>query len=290
MSKIKIKCSFCKRVFSRPTGRVNEAKKLGWHQYCSKKCQNQAKVTKVKKACANPACHSTVSRELNQFKRSKLGNIFCSSSCTAIVNNLVRRKIKKCPICGKQFYGERKYCSKICRSKVVNPNKKSESEKRKIILNKIKDFYNTWGRIPIKKEKPGLARGAQAIFGTWNKAIEAAGFEPNPIVFSKKFIANDGLYCDSFAEKIMDDWLYERQIGHERKASYPENELLSADFIIGNNLIEYFGLNGVIHEYDEMIKEKRELCKKYKLPLIEIFPKDLFPVNRLSKLIKVGKI
>ena len=62
---------------------------------------------------------------------------------------------------------------------------------------------------------------------------------------------------------------------------------MSVDFVIGNNFIEYFGLNEVISEYDELIKKKRKLSKKYKLSLIEIYPKDLFPVNRLSKIIKI---
>ena len=92
MGKVKVKCSFCGKVYFREIGRFNEAKKFGWKQYCSKKCQNQAKVTGVEKICANPNCHKKVCRELSQFRKSKSGNIFCSSSCAAIVNNFSRRK------------------------------------------------------------------------------------------------------------------------------------------------------------------------------------------------------
>lgn len=286
MSKVKVKCSFCRKVYFRETGRFNEAKKFSWKQYCSKKCQNQAQFRRIEKACVNPKCNKKVSRLLNQFRKSNSGRIFCSLFCAAIVNNLSRRKIKMCSICDKRFYGERKYCSKLCRSKVVNPRKKSEDEKRKGILKKIKIFYEAEGRIPTKKEKPGLARRTQAVFGTWNNAIKTAGFEPNPVMFAKKHIANDGHICDSFAEKIIDDWLYFNSIEHQRNIHYP-NSLYTADFLIGKNFVEFLGLSGELKEYDKNTKLKEKLAEKHKLKLIKIFPKDLFPVNRLSEVLKI---
>jgi YHS domain-containing protein len=290
MNLIKVKCAFCGKEFFRPRGRVNEAKKFSWRQYCSRKCQNQAKVTRIEKVCGNPNCNKKVSRELAELKKSKSGRIFCSARCAAIFNNLPRRKIKTCPICARKFYGQRKYCSELCRSKLVSPNKKSKSQKEREILKEIKTFYKIHRRIPTKKERPGLAWRAQKVFGSWNKAIEAAGFESNPVIFSKKFIAKDGHRCDSFAEKIIDDWLTSRKIKHQKEIPYPENRLLSADFAVGNKFIEYFGLNGIIPYYDKLIKEKRKLSKKYKLSLIEIYPKDLFPVNHLSEIIKIKNI
>jgi len=289
MTLIKVKCALCGKEFLRARGRVNEAKKFSWKQYCSKKCQNQAKVTRVEKVCANPNCNKKVSRELAQFKESKSGRIFCSSSCAAIVNNFSKRKIKTCPVCNKQFRGERKYCSNLCRSKVVNPKKKSETERKKEVLNDIKALYGIQGRIPTKKEKPGLARRAQAVFGTWNKAIEAAGFEPNPVLFAKKCFAEDGHKCDSFAEKIIDDWLYSNNIEHQRNIPYP-NSSYTADFLIKGKLVEFLGLNGELQEYDKNTKLKEKLAGKHKLKLIKIFPKDLFPVNHLSEIIKTKKL
>jgi len=159
MNLIKIKCSFCGKKFFRPVGRVNEAKKFGWKQFCSTECLARSKMNGRMLICANPNCR--------------------------------------------------------------------------------KRFYRTLGEI---------------------KEVE------------KNFCSRS--------------WFYERKIKHQREVSYPENRLLLADFAIGNNLIEYFGLNG-ISEYDELIKEKRMLCKKYKLPLIEIYPRDLFPVSHLSKIIEV---
>jgi hypothetical protein len=288
MKLVKVKCAFCGKEFFRPSGRINEAKKFSWKQYCSKECQRQAKIKGIEKICANPICKKRVFREPNELKKSRSGRVFCSLSCAAIVNNQIRcsklkPKICKAPGCLKKMPSGNKYCSRECATAV---RRRNGVDIKKEVLNKIKSFYNRKQRIPVKREMYGLYKRARKVFGTWNKAIKAAGFEPNPVIFSKKFIAKDGHICNSFAEKIIDDWLYERKIEHRREVSYPENKLLSVDFVIGNNFIEYFGLNGVISEYDELIKEKRKLSKKYKLSLIEIYPKDLFPQNRLSKIIK----
>jgi len=292
MNLIKVKCAFCGNNFFRSNGRVNEAKKFNWKQYCSLHCLSRARQKRVKIICAN--CKKEVFRAPSDLKESKSGRRFCSLLCGAFFNNalrkganLLKRKTKTCPSCGKQFkqFPERKiFCSFKCH---INFLRKTKAQKRREILTKIKNFYTSYKRIPLKREKPGLAWRAQKVFGSWNKALEAAGFEPNPVVFSKKFTANDGHRCDSFAEKIIDDWLTARKIQHQREVSYPENKLLSADFVIENNWIEYFGLNGVIPQYDKLIKEKRKLSEKYQLSLIEIYPKDLFPVNHLSEIIKI---
>jgi len=285
MKLVKINCSFCSKAFFRKRGRINEAKKFGWNQYCSRKCQNQAKVTRIEKVCANPNCNNKVSRLLNQFKKSKSRRIFCSTSCAAIVNNSPRRKIKICPTCGKQFHGQRKYCSRLCRS---NSLKSKIKVTKNQIIAEIKKFYKREGRIPLKREYSHY-KAARLRFSTWNKAIEAAGFESNPVMFAKKYIANDGHKCDSFAEKVIDDWLYERNIKHERNVKYPGNPKLTADFTTEYNWIEFFGLTGEIKKYDVLVRKKQELAKKYKLSLVAIYPKDLFPVNYLSEIITIKK-
>ncbi len=288
MNLIKVKCVFCGKIFLRQTGRVNEAKKFGWNQYCSKECQRQAKARRIERVCTNPNCNKKVSRLLNQFKKSKSGRIFCSPSCAAIVNNLKRRKIKTCPTCGKEFYGERKYCSNLCRKKATRSKPKVIKVPKTKIINKIKEFYENNGRIPLKRESY-YYKAARLRFGTWNKAIESAGFKPNPVMFAKKYIANDDHKCDSLAEKIVDDWLYARKIQHKREIPYPEYSLLTVDFVTKKHWIEFFGLAGVVKKYDKLVKKKQTLAKKYKLPLLEIYPKDLFPINRLSEIIETKK-
>ncbi|MBU4274948.1 hypothetical protein KKE19_04020 [Patescibacteria group bacterium] len=289
MRLIKITCVYCGKKFFREFGRVNEANKFSWNQYCSKECQNQAKVTRIEQICANPNCNKKVSRLLNQFKKSKSGHIFCSSFCAAAVNNLSRRKTKTCFICKKQFYGKTKYCSKFCYHNWLKSKPRTIRITKIKIISRIKEFCRREGRIPFKEEFPHY-NTAQKRFGSWNKAIEAAGFKTNPVLFAKKHIANDGHKCDSLAEKIIDDWLSARRIKHKRGTPYPENKKLTADFVLKNNWVEFFGLAGKLKEYDKLVRRKQILSKKHNLQLIEIYPKDLFPRNRLSEIIRIKKI
>lgn len=102
-------------------------------------------------------------------------------------------------------------------------------------------------------------------------------------MFAKKWIANDGHKCDSLAEKIIDDWLFARKIVHKRTVPYPENQSFTADFVVGNIWIEFFGLFGEHKRYDELRRMKLDLTKKHNLKLIEIYPNQLFPVNKLDE-------
>lgn len=128
-------------------------------------------------------------------------------------------------------------------------------------------FYGQNGRIPFKHELPHY-RSIRNQFGTWNKAIKAAGFSPNPVMFAKKYIANDGHKCDSLAEKIIDDWLHKRNIFHERSVKYPGNYGLTVDFLVKTL--------------------KKKIAKKHKLNLVEIYPEDLFLEFKLGKILNLS--
>jgi hypothetical protein len=104
-------------------------------------------------------------------------------------------------------------------------------------------------------------------FGTWNNVIRAAGFEPNPVMFANKHIANDGHKCDSLAEKIIDDWLYARKIEHKINVSYPGNCGFTVDFKVGDYWVEFFGLSGEHKRYDELKEKKLKLIIKFNLRL-----------------------
>ena len=150
----------------------------------------------------------------------------------------------------------------------------------------MKKFYEIHQRIPAKRDLYGLYKTARHAFGTWNKAIRAAGFDPNPILFAKKFVAEDGHKCDSFTEKIIDDWLFNNGFKHERNYPYGIKRF-TADFKMEPNiLVEFFGLAGVQKNYDQIISEKRERSKVIGHRLIEIYPKDIYPNNRIASILK----
>lgn len=196
-------------------------------------------------------------------------------------------KLSKKPICAnigcqKQIGLDNKiYCTPKCRFESENRLSKES------VLREIKEFFVKWGRIPIKYELPTLSSRGRRVFGTWNKAISAAGFVPNQVVFSKKFTANDGHICDSLSEKIVDDWLFVRNIKHEVHVRYPWNNHMSADFKVGEHWIELFGLTGQLKRYDSLMEEKLKLVKEYKLKLISLYLSDIFPVSNLDTKLKL---
>src|SRR5258706_3110457 len=230
------------------------------------------------------------------------GNNFCNHHCAAIFTNshrisqttldryLREKQSKNCHYskCINHIGIENQlFCSNKCRSSSFQ----NELAKFKEDITKtIKTFVEKNGRVPFKRELPNEYRRIRVVFGTWNDMIKAAGFEPNPVLFSKKYIANDGHHCDSLSEKIIDDWLYARKIPHEVKVKYPWNNGMSADFKVGEFWIELFGLTGQLRSYDRLMKMKLEKAKKYKLNLISLYLSDLFPQNRLKEKLSILQI
>ena len=276
-------CSHCGNKFSRYRGRVNEAVKFGWKQYCSNKCQYEARLTGANYICQT--CDKTIWRTPKETRTNKTKRFFCTTSCAAIYNNRIRSETipkKFCKICNKQIPRSQIYCSYTCAN---YPRKRTIESLQKEVLSKIRKFYNLNKRIPVKKEMYDAYKKSRRAFGAWNKAVKAAGYEPNPVMFAKRYVARDGHQCDSFAEKIIDEWLYSKNIPHERSVPYPEEHRLTCDFVINKIFVEFFGLEGAVRNYDRLVALKRELSKKHKLKLIEIKPIHLFPKNKLDDIL-----
>lgn len=154
---------------------------------------------------------------------------------------------------------------------------------RQQLMDKIKDFRDNFGRIPTKREFYRHWQPYLRVFGSWNNAIMSAGFEPNPEIFARKWKAEDGHPCDSLSEKIIDDFLSKNSISHERSVYYPNQKKFKTDFLInGKFWIEFLGLKGVSKRYDLLFKRKKALAKKNGIKIIELFPGDLFPKERLT--------
>ncbi|MEK7173391.1 MAG: hypothetical protein AAB740_05490 [Patescibacteria group bacterium] len=294
MNLVKQKCAFCGKEFLRENGRYNEAKKFGWKQYCSLKCQYEMKVTQVKMECGNHICSKMVVRLKSQYEKSKFGRVFCSTSCAATVNNTITKiksgkninKEKICPFCSKIFLGIKKYCSVKCYADFVRSKPRVIKISKEQIIKEIQNFYQENDRIPVKREYSHY-NATRDRFGNWNNAIAAAGFKPNPVLYAEKQVAKDGHKCDSLAEMIIDDWMFKNKIEHEREVFYPNSKKLKVDFVANGQWIEFFGLAGEVKGYNDVIKRKLAIIKKHKIPFMALYPKDIFPISRLDKIINV---
>lgn len=280
-------CKFCDKKFFRANGRYNEAKKFNWNQYCSKKCLFQDRIRGRMLACEN--CGKNVLRVPSAISAHN----FCSQHCSAIASNKHRvrdLKMKVCLYCGNQYRklkGNRKYCSMECR-------KNAESYTSKELIESIKKMAKKLKRVPAKREFKNIVDACVKNFGSWNKAILAAGLIPNRSDSQRMYKrtntrALDGHLCDSISEALIDNWLFKNKISHKRDIFYPTTNH-KADWVVEMNgqwiFIEYFGLAKDSKRYDRDIDYKKELCKINKIPLLEIYPQDLYPKNRLIDKLK----
>lgn len=157
------------------------------------------------------------------------------------------------------------------------------------LIERIREFVEKEGRIPMKNEfckDPSYPDHVtyRDYFCTWNNAIKAAGYDPNKQWFSQRGLyAKDGHRCNSISEVIIDDWLLGNNIRHIREYLYPEGKY-RCDFVVKKIFIEFFGLvnaSNISPNYNEILKKKIEICKKYNIPLIELYEKDLYNLNQI---------
>lgn len=284
---IEVKCALCKKIFLRPRGRVNEANKFKWRQYCSNQCMARSKITSIELKCSNAECE-------NKFYRSpsailKVDHSFCSKSCAAHINDQKFPKrgpgFKNCANCGIKIIGSTKYCSRKCLwsvRKIHTPQ---------ALIHKLQSMFKTLRRTPAKREAMFIVDACIREFGSWNKAILAAGLTPHRSHCERMYkrvnaVARDGHKCDSISEAIIDNWLTENKIMHKREVPYPTTGHRADWSINEKTFIEYFGLAKDSPRYDFSIKRKRILCRKSGIKLIEIYAKDLYPVQMIENKLK----
>jgi hypothetical protein len=224
-------------------------------------------------------------REIASKTKVSLGSVFKYSKIVKLTfaqhSNLKLRAFEK-GINGlsveKRFLASRK-------GGLNTPSHFPQKYTKEILISFIKRFFEKYQRIPTKLDLPNLVGPAFRLFGTWNRLIIQSGFSPNPVLFAKKFIAKDGHHCDSFTEKIIDDWLSNHKIQHIRNAPYGKTKY-TGDFKIGDVYVEFFGLHGQLKKYDEIMKKKIKYIRNHHLRLIDLYPKDIFPYIRLGKILK----
>lgn len=231
-------------------------------------------------------------------KELKRGNAkFCSRNCSAAFGNKLRKKTPSpnliCHRCGNEFYrkpslikANANYCSEDCFREASGRAFSKEK-----ILSVIKDFVERQGRIPTQVEfsrKKGWLNPSTVVdyFGSWNKAIEEAGFSSNSASMGCVCFAKDDHMCRSYSELLIDDWLADKGIKHEKEVRYPGSRLV-ADWKVGNTFIEYLGIdmqrdNAISRNYIQTLERKRKICSALGVKLLELRPIDL---NNLEKML-----
>lgn len=223
---------------------------------------------------------------------------YCSQSCAAYVNNRKFHKrnglLQRCANskCEKYFkrWLQRAYCSDVC-YRVA----KQEKYDPTLLIRIVQSLAERLGRTPGRRElrEPGIEKRCVRLFGSWNAAILAAGLTPNRSHSQRMYKrtptqAKDGHICDSISEALIDNWLTDHEIAHERDAKYPTTNHKADWCIKGNTFVEYFGLANDSPRYDRAIKEKEGLCQEHGIKLVAIYSRDLYPTVRLES--KLGDV
>jgi molybdenum-dependent DNA-binding transcriptional regulator ModE len=135
----------------------------------------------------------------------------------------------------------------------------------------------------IKSAGRGDLEGAIAKFGGILKVCQAVGIEINfdaERAFHHTVCdAEDGHFCYSKNEKIIDDWLYRHGIRHGKEVIYPYHEKYNqshyvCDWLCGDIYIEYAGMMNLTR-YARSIESKRALAQDLGLKLVVLEPKDM---------------
>ena len=122
--------------------------------------------------------------------------------------------------------------------------------------------------------------------GSWSLALADSGVIKGGNRNTRGFEcwADDGHYCRSIGEKIIDDWLHENGIKHTREPKYPEGKF-RADFEIDGKFIEYCGMAGN-PEYDSKIEIKKSIALKHNIELVCLESKHIVNTNALTEALK----
>ena len=177
------------------------------------------------------------------------------------------------------------------------PPQKQKQFNKDELLEEIKKIYKRLGRTPLLTELriyglPSERTIARYFDGGYRKLCSELGWDWNYKVFGRDGLNKsiNGDLCFSKAEKIITDFFITNNIPYSKKEeSYKdvfkieEFKTRRMDWLIYEKIpVEYFGCMGN-YAYADKANKKIELCKKYNLPLIDIYPETLENLKEIFK-------
>lgn len=175
------------------------------------------------------------------------------------------------------------------------PEQKQKQFDKDDLLNDIKKVYEKLGRTPLVSELRlyGLPseRTLARYFGGYLKICEILGMKQN----IKTVGSNNGIcysknkdICMSKGELVITDFFIDNNIRYTKEEKKYKDVFGIEDFgtrkmdwlLEDGTVVEFFGLINY-KNYNKKMQQKIELCKKYNIPLIEIYPKDILNLDKI---------
>jgi Development and cell death domain len=143
-----------------------------------------------------------------------------------------------------------------------------------------RDALSFWGktkRHPSEKLTLNQVHALKALFEANEKfPLHEENFRKR---YPAHFLTQDGHWVRSYAELVIDDWLFHHRIPHGYERKLPVPEPVCSDFhvpmeVAGKYIyIEYWGM--IDADYTNRRMEKEGIYKKYNFPLISLERNDL---------------
>lgn len=178
--------------------------------------------------------------------------------------------------------------------------KSNKNYDKEFLILEIKRFIEIYGFVPsanVFKATKGYpsTKAYKKNWGSFTNCIISLGLEPVCCqvknAFSRRVLSNDKHMCFSQEECMVDNYLYERQINHEKEVYYPFskkyncNKKKRCDFLIttSTGVLVYIEYAGLINKekYSRKMKEKIELCKELDINLIVVYPWQLGQLDKI---------
>lgn len=180
------------------------------------------------------------------------------------------------------------------------PPQKQKQFNKDELLEKIKEVKNKLGRTPLITELRlyGLPseRSLLRYFPQgYRELCKELGWKLNLSSFGRpvNYYSKNGDICLSMAEMIITDFFIDNNIDYIKDEAqykiifgYEEFGQKRMDWLIKHNevayVVEYFGML-TNEDYKERMNSKLNLCKKYNIPLIELYPNNIKDLPQIFK-------
>lgn len=151
------------------------------------------------------------------------------------------------------------------------------------------------GKVPTVEEIEKFGITSQKIieryFGGYRALCKMLDWEINFKLFGKDnlYLSENKDYCFSEGETLITNYFIKNNIPYVKDGYYKDYFKIQAfgkkrfDWLINNTtVVELFGLPEK-EEYRKRMENKMQLCEKYNIPLIYLFPEDLKNLEKIFK-------
>jgi len=173
---------------------------------------------------------------------------------------------------------------------------------KETLILEFQDFAKELGRTPISIEISANKNMAHHMtyvryFGSYTNACKEAGLVPcydNSLYVTHVYYSNNNDLCLSQAELQITNLFINNGVKYQKEVMYRDlvkddySGFKRCDWVVENIVVEYFGMPER-ESYQKRIVEKRELCAKNDIQLLELYPEDIGRGKCLDGLVRKFK-